>query len=107
MDLHRLAELRSIAYHRAVAAKLRAEPGLVAAARERLDTWERSGAAALVYIARWRQKLALPIDELVAFLGEDDEEARELRQSTPFAGVIDPRERWRLWREVAESADTR
>jgi hypothetical protein len=25
-----------------------------------------------------------------------------MRQSTPFAGVIDPRQRWRIWREVRE-----
>ena len=26
--------------------------------------------------------------------------AEELRRSSPFAGVLDPRERWRIWRET-------
>jgi hypothetical protein len=30
------------------------------------------------------------------------EGARALRQCSPFAGVIDPRTRWRIWREVRE-----
>jgi hypothetical protein len=25
---------------------------------------------------------------------------RALRQCTPFAGVVDPRTRWRIWRET-------
>ena len=36
------------------------------------------------------------------FLVDEGEHARELRQSTPFAGLIDPRARWRLWAEVRE-----
>jgi hypothetical protein len=36
------------------------------------------------------------------FLVDPGAHATELRQSTPFAGAIDARERWRLWREVAE-----
>lgn len=107
MDPHRLAELRSLAYHRRVGERLVAAPGLVDDARRRLGAWEREGRCAAAVAARWREKLALPLEELTAFLGRDDDEARELRQSTPFPGVLDPRERWALWREVAAQAGER
>ncbi len=29
---------------------------------------------------------------------------RELRQATPFAGVVAPKERFRIWRETAARA---
>ena len=50
----------------------------------------------------WRQVLARPIDEIVAFLVDEGERARAMRQATPFAGFVDPRERMRIWRETRE-----
>ena len=47
-----------------------------------------------------------PTPEIGAFLTDDGEHATELRQSTPFAGALDPRERWRIWREVGNRART-
>jgi hypothetical protein len=37
---------------------------------------------------------------------DESEEARALRQVTPFAGAIDPRTRWRIWREVRAALET-
>jgi hypothetical protein len=107
VDPHRLAELRSIAYHRLVGERLRVHRDLIEAARARLDVWEREGRCAPACVDRWRRKLMLPIDELVTFLAADDDEGRELRQSTPFAGLLDPRERWALWRRVASDVEGR
>lgn len=104
MDPHRLAELRSIAYHRLVGERLGEHRELIEAARARLDAWQRDGHCSASCAERWRQKLALPVSELIAFLVTDDDEGRELRQSTPFAGALDPRERWALWQRVAAEA---
>ena len=100
MNLHELAEERSLAYHRAVADRLREAPELVDRARSRVDAWIAEGGRSRHHAARWRELLDLPVDELVSFMVDAGEEARELRQSTPFAGFIDARERWRIWREV-------
>jgi hypothetical protein len=102
MDPHRLAELRSIALHCAVAERLRTDAHLIDAARARIRGWVDSGRLAPRDAGEWERLLALPIDDLCTFLVEDTEEARTLRQSTPFAGVIDPRTRWRIWRQEAE-----
>jgi hypothetical protein len=97
MNLHRLAEQRSLAYHRAVAGRLAGRPELMQIARERASRWESQGSLAA---AAWVDLLAQPLPALLEFLGSDSERARELRQSTPFAGMLDPRERWRLWEQV-------
>lgn len=54
------------------------------------------------YGRRWLELLDLPVAELRARLVADDESMRAMRQSTPFAGALDPRERWRIHREVRE-----
>ena len=99
MDLHRLAEERSIAYHSAVADRLRAEPGLVEIARARAGEWIQQGRSAH-HAVRWRVLLDGPFPVLLEFLVDRGERARALRQSTPFAGFIDARQRWQIWRDV-------
>lgn len=99
MNLHRLAEERSLAYHAAVADRLRREPDLLAIARARLAEWIAAGHSP-EHARAWQEILTRPLGDILAFLVDPGERARELRQSTPFAGFIDPRERWRLWREV-------
>ena len=100
MEPHRLAEERSLAYHRAVAGRLASEPGLIVAARARAERWASSGERSSPYARRWLELLALPIELLRAALVDPSETGRSLRQATPFAGALDARERWRLWREV-------
>lgn len=101
MDLHRLAELRSIALHGAVAERPRQGPEVVARAKRRVADWLATGQVAEPYARRWAALLDLPVERLAARLVEDSEEMRELRQATPFAGVVPPRERFRIWRETA------
>ena len=89
---HRTAELRSLALHEAVAARL--DEDVLAAARR------RATALPGPYATRWLALLDGPRAELLRVLAADDEPSRDLRQCTPFAGVVPPRERWRIIREV-------
>jgi hypothetical protein len=100
MNLHRLAEERSIALHSAIAARLRRDQAIVERARVRVAGWRRDRSVSARWIDAWERALALPTDELCALLVDGSERARAMRQSTPFAGVIDPRTRWHIWREV-------
>lgn len=104
MEPHRLAEERSIAYHRAVATRLEREPGLLAQAHERVRAW-LAREPQPYYARAWDEVLSWPLARVVAFLSDPGERARELRQSTPFAGAIPARERWRIWREVRKRAE--
>lgn len=99
MDGHALAEARSLALHRLIAERVRADPTLIAAARDRLARWAESGALSAAYVTRWTQVLSDPA-ALEVVLTADTEDARALRQTTPFAFVVPPRERWRIWRET-------
>jgi hypothetical protein len=103
VEPHRLAEQRSLAYHRLVAERVRRNPELIEQARSRIRGWMRDGLAPH-YAHAWERILAGPIDEVCRLIQADTEEGRALRQATPFAGAIDARERWRIWRDVATSA---
>jgi len=46
--------------------------------------------------------LAGDAESVAAFIVDRSERAEELRQSSPFAGALDARERWRVWRETRE-----
>ena len=100
MDPHRLAEERSVAYHALVAERLRVDAAALTRARERVARWSRDGSVHPRWVEAWRQLLQQPVDEIRQVLVERSERARALRQVTPFAGLIDARVRWRLWREV-------
>jgi hypothetical protein len=104
VNLHRLSEERSIAYHRAIAERVQDDPEILERARARVRAWLAAPAGAPYYARAWNEILSRPLPDIVAFLVDPGENARELRQSTPFAGILPPRERWRLWREVREKA---
>jgi hypothetical protein len=107
VNAHRIAEERSLALHRAIAEKLGSDPGLLERGRARVRSWLASSEVHSRYARAWHEVLSRPLSEIQKFLAEDSEEARALRQVTPFAGAIDPRTRWRIWREVREAMEKR
>jgi hypothetical protein len=102
VNRHRLAEERSIELHREIAMRLRADRRIVERARERAASWLVTGDVAEPYATAWLRLLALPLEELCSALVDPGETARALRQCTPFSGMVDPRTRWRIWRDVAQ-----
>jgi hypothetical protein len=60
----------------------------------------RDGSVHPRWVDAWRRLLELPPSQLAGALVERSEAADALRQVTPFAGVIDPRARWQIWRDV-------
>jgi hypothetical protein len=89
---HEWIDRRSLTLHEAVAARLEADPGLVRVARENLERWLRSHENAA--LLEWRRLLdESSTTELVALLRSPAEHAARLRQSSPFAGLLTPRER--------------
>lgn len=95
---HRVAEERSLALHREVARRLEERPELLEIARARVEAWCREGGAAAPWARRWRELLQGSVAEVTAVITDDSEEARGLRQCSPFAGIIDPRTRWEILR---------
>ncbi|MBC8069398.1 MAG: hypothetical protein IAG13_13765 [Deltaproteobacteria bacterium] len=97
LDPHALAEARSIAMHGAVVSRLRDAPELLEEVRTRLAAWliERRP-----YARAWSELVEGDQERLFAAMIDPSETARALRQSTPFAGLLDPQTRWRIHAEV-------
>lgn len=97
---HRLAELQALAYHRYVAERLDDE--LVEHASHRLAKWRASGRIHESWAERWQDVLGKPIPEIAKAISADTKRARELRQTSPFAGVLNEQERQLLVHAVRE-----
>lgn len=102
---HRTAELRSLELHRRIAAAIEADPAVVDRATERVDSWLADGGPVPArWAERWRALLAGPRSELLAMLTTDTQACTDLRQVTPFAGAIPPRERQQIIRDIRREA---
>jgi len=85
--------------HALVAERL--DDATVARALERVAAWRAAGRGGdPAILSHWEELLRGPRAALEAVLTEDSPEARDLRQHTPFAGVVAPTERWRIIHEV-------
>lgn len=97
-DGHRRAELRSLAYHRAVAQRL--DERMVQEARRRLGRWETDGRMDERYAQEWRKVLSWPLPRIARLISRDSQRSRDLRQSSPFAGTLSEAERRRILEAV-------
>lgn len=93
-DAHRTAERRALAYHALLADRL--DDQLVEEAKDRIERLDSAGRLHHRYAERWRVLLAQPIDEIAAAIVVDTQEGRDLRQNSPFAGVLNEQERKRV-----------
>ena len=94
---HQRIDQRSLALHRAIADKLRVHPELLDIARDNLDRWTLAESRSQPYWDTWRKILSRPLPEILSLLGEESETMTALRQATPFAGVLEPAERWAIY----------
>jgi hypothetical protein len=79
-----------------VAQKISANPDLLDVARDNLRRWIAQDGPR-TYWTEWETMLNGPLDSLLAFMVSPTEEARRLRQCSPFAGILSPRERWSIY----------
>lgn len=95
---HRIIEARSLAMHCLIARKIETDRRFLAAARRNLAKWiARYGDGAPRVLDEWREILDRPWPEIAALITDTDESAVRLRQSSPFAGVLTPAERRRVY----------
>jgi excisionase family DNA binding protein len=87
---------RSLWVHRAVAGRVAADPvGTLALARRNIDRRlrEQPASGSERWLRRWRQLLELGPDPVMDALTSSSPASRELRQNSPFAGVLTEAER--------------
>jgi excisionase family DNA binding protein len=90
---------RSLWLGYAVAGKFVADPvGMRRRALRNLEHLERvhSGGASRRWLAEWKRLLAGPADDILDALTSRTPRSRELRQNSPFAGVLSEEERARI-----------
>jgi hypothetical protein len=97
-DRHQRADRRSLAYHRAVAKRLRRP--MVDAARRQIWQWQREGRIDDRYATAWLDILEQPVTEVRRALHADTDAMRDLRQSSPFAGTLSEAERRKILAEI-------
>jgi hypothetical protein len=94
MKDHRRIDERSLAFGRAIAARLPGHPDLIAQARATLVRWmTTTSPGTMSELQAWLTALDGPLDGVIALLTRGDERAVRLRQSNPFTGVLSQRER--------------
>jgi len=94
---HQRIDQRSLALHRAIADKLRADPSLLAVAHDNLDRWSKERGRSQPYWDAWREILKRPLEEVLRLMVEESERMTAMRQANPFAGILTPRERWAIY----------
>lgn len=95
---HAFLDEFALAYHRAVAYRLRAESGAVLEhARRNLDRWAEGdafGPGEQASLEEWRRILdEADVDQLVEIITDASDEGQRLRSSSPFVGALSSEER--------------
>ena len=100
---HERIDQRSLALHHAVAEKLRAQPSLICIARENLERWAATAGRSTPYLDEWTRILDHPLDDVLRLIEQEGEWMTALRQCSPFAGVLEPKERWAVYARFERS----
>lgn len=95
---HRRAELRSLVYHRALARRVRRRE--IDDARHLIWKWRDQGKIDARYADQWEDVLGGSVAEVRRTISEDSPFARDLRQSSPFAGMLSEAERRKVLQEI-------
>lgn len=91
---HGRAERQSLAYHRALSKRLNRR--MADDALHTVWKWRDQGRMDLRYARQWEQVLHRPVLEIKRLISADTREARDLRQNSPFAGMLSTPERKKI-----------
>ncbi|WP_372029871.1 hypothetical protein [Pseudomonas kurunegalensis] len=93
MNIHELHDRYSLEAHRLVAKKLLADPGLLDVAKANLTKIGAELPKSSVAVEEWSVILKCKVESICEFIVQDNDHLRELRQSSPFSGIISQSER--------------
>jgi excisionase family DNA binding protein len=95
-------EEKSLRLHQALLTPMLAEPSaVISKAHDNLNRWtnmHRPDGMTMRYFEQWRRVLDDGLDTILDVLNSPSQEARELRQNSPFAGVLPDETRLRVLR---------
>jgi len=89
--------VKSLRLHQALIGDLLVDPdGVVAKARDNIRRWlpqQRADGMTATYLRKWEEILDAGLDPILEALTATDEMSCELRENSPFAGVMSPERR--------------
>ena len=94
---HHQLEQRGLALARAIVEKLDLDPGPgLSRAQQNCSRWltQRPNE----YLQQWSVILQQDWSQIRLLLLSESPEATQLRQNSPFAGILTPQERWKVYR---------
>lgn len=109
MASHQFLDGLALAYHRAVAERLRADPeAVIDLARENLARWLSSGSfdtGTATALHEWESVLdRSTLKQLLALITAETDDGQRLRQSSPFVGVLTDKERLEIMNACEQAA---
>jgi hypothetical protein len=107
---HQWHDQLGLLYHLALAEKIRVCPELCNVAVENIDRWlsrNEYPASAVRALMAWRDLLTkAPLEQLIEAMTDPSEQGHQVRQNTPFAGILTQQERRQI-RDQYEKATAR
>jgi DNA-binding XRE family transcriptional regulator len=98
-------EARSVALHQEIAGVLGSDPERVLRlARMNVARMRAANPNAAILLDEWNRILDIPVQFVVSRMLDPSEHGRELRQVSPFAGVLDARQRAAVYRAFRDAA---
>lgn len=95
---HRLLDARSLAMHCRIAQKITRDSDLLDIPKRNMARWiEKSARPLPGYLQEWQEILDRPWPEIADLITSMNDEATRLRSSSPFAGVLNDRERDQIY----------
>jgi len=97
------SDKRSLAYHQMIVERLRRDPAATTTkARKNLELMSKTHPGARDLFDLWDRWLSLSTNDLIGCCLDSSLLARDMRQVTPFAGVLTPKERVKVIKELRE-----
>jgi hypothetical protein len=94
---HSFLDRRSLAFHMAIAGRLRSDPQLLRKVCDRLRALMQDSSVSISVRDAYREWLLFieqhSFDEVLALMVDPSEEGKRLRKATPFSGILSQEER--------------
>jgi len=99
---------KTLGWHKLAVAKLQRNPELLSVVEANIEGFKREGSPrAMSYFLEWEEHFAKGPEHLFAVALEESEHAADLRQCSPFGGILTDEERWQYFREFKARLEKR
>jgi len=95
---HRFLDARSLAMHCKIVQKIDHDPSLLEKAHSNLSRWSAKTVGTKPrFLKEWQEILDKPWPAIAGMMTSMSEDATRLRSSSPFAGILDAKEREQIY----------